>query len=263
MTENVSYLIRIQDHINKSIRIVNHITNLNTYTHDFNIIINSLNKDNIYTSASSNGQAELSRVENIVVPGYIYNSTKSVTTLVYTISLIKIDETLTNLFLSESSHAETQTNTTNDTSDIQTKETQSEQQTSNKDSQTQNDINELARQYENTKFYNDREDEAEFGDFQSYVPEFTNVDLNSCYPYCNNVIVPSYTPTHSYNPFTNIMSLRGENDDVHFTFGSQVPKAPTQVINNWKPELISELKFRLNQPNAGLLPTNSNVNYFL
>ena len=123
-------------------------------------------------------------------------------------------------------------------------------------------------------------------------PEFTNVDLNTnTYSYCNNVITPPYTsyapnvynshksnpfnsytsnPFNSYtsNPFNNVMGLRGENEDVHFTFGSQVPRNPTSSVSPvsvvspvWGPELISELKFRLTQPNAGL--TQSNSTYYL
>jgi hypothetical protein len=57
------------------------------------------------------------------------------------------------------------------------------------------------------------------------------------------------------------MSLRGDNEDVHFTFGSQVPRNPTSSSPIWKPELISELKLRLSQPNAGL--TQNNSRYFL
>jgi hypothetical protein len=263
MTSDVNYFIKVKDHVNKSERLINKVTNLNTYTQDFNTIINYLNKDNVYSVFTSNGEAECTKTETVTIPGYIYNSTKNVNTVVYTLSLVKIDSVLSELFLSESANRETQTNSVKD---IQTKETQSSQETDSKVSQTNETQTETA--------------DDEFGEFQGCTTEFVDVDLNTVpsYPYYNNVIVPSYNcdlysnsnsnsysnsySNYSYNPFTNIMNLRGENDDVHFNFGSQVPRVPTQVNPIWSPELISELKFRLTQPNSGLLPTN-NSSYFL
>lgn len=252
----MSYLIRVIDHINKSDRIIHRLTTPESSNKDFNSIINHLNKNNEYLSSLSNGVAELTKQEQVVVPGYFYNSTKTVTKLAYTLSLIKIDEELSQVFLSETTDKHTQTE---DSSNIQTKETSYE----DKSSQVSNDVDQLTKQYEDTDFF--KEDDEEFGEFQSYTPEFTNIDLNgptySCYDR-SNVIIPPYQP-YSNNPFQNLMNLRGDNEDVHFTFGSQVPRTPTQVVTNWAPELVHELKFRLAQPNAGLTPTNSSVNYFL
>lgn len=256
----MSYLIRVTDHINKSDRIIHRLTTVESANQDFNVIINHLNKNNEYLSTLSNCVAELTKKEQVVVPGYIYNSTKTVTTLVYTLSLIKIDEDLSQLFLSESTNKETQTE---DSSDLQTKETQSESSCQDKASQVSHEVDQLTKQYEDTDFF--KEDDEEFGEFQSYTPEFTNIDLNGptfpCYDR-SNVIIPPYQP-YSNNPFQNLMNLRGDNEDVHFTFGSQVPRTPTQVVTNWAPELVHELKFRLAQPNAGLTSTNSSINYFL
>lgn len=257
MTSDVNYFIKVKDHINKSERVVNKVTTLDTYISDFHTIINHLNKDNLYLTTLTSGEAILTKTDTVTVPGYIYNSTKTVTTVVYTLSLIKIEMELSELFHAEYTNRSSQTNNVEDTSNVQTKETQSKNETEDKNSQTV----ELSEIVEIT----DVTDDSEFGEFQSYTPEFTNVDLNGpTYPYCNNVIVPSYTPYNSYNPFSNtnnpfnhIMNLRGENDDVHFTFGSQVPRTPTQITPSWSPELISELKVRLSQPNAGLLPTNA------
>lgn len=262
-----SYLIKITDHINKSDRIIYRLTTLESCNKDLHTVVDTLNKDNKYLSTISNGHAELTLNEQVVVPGYFYNSTKTVTTLAYTLSLIKIDDKLSNLFL-DTRDADTQTNSNTTPSDLQTKETQSESTTKNASSQVY-DVSQLTQQYEDTKFYDD--DQEEFGEFQSYTPEFVNVDLNNNNPFCydrsndrSHVIIPDYPNTtfNSYNPFNNIMSLRGENEDVHFTFGSRVPKTPTQVVTNWAPELVSELKFRLAQPNAGLTPING-TSYFL
>jgi hypothetical protein len=271
MTTDVNYFIKVKDHINKSDRIVNKVTSLDTYVADFYAIINFLNRDHQYSVTQTNGEAELTKSETVTVPGYIYNSTKTVITPAYSLSLIKIDSTLSDIFQTEFTDKETQTIVKEDASDIQTKETQSENElnTENKDSQTV-EITETV-------------DIEEFGEFQSCSPEYVNVDLSeNSYPYCNNVIVPPYNPYNycnsynsynpsytsynsSYNPFTNIMNLRGDNEDVHFTFGkelgSKVPSNPTQTAPTWAPELISELKFRLAQPNAGLLSNNST--YFL
>jgi hypothetical protein len=277
MTANVNYFIQIKDHINKSTRIINKITNLDTYNNDFNTIVEYLNKDDLFSVSTSNGEATLSKAETQIIPGYIYNSSKIVNTLAYTLSLIKIDNQLSSVFPTNYTDRETQTNEQADTKNIQTQEDEQKQETENKSSQTteENDSPSL-EEYEN-----------EFGEFQGYMPpnymppEFTDVDLNTTttYPYCNNVITPPYTAYNPYtyntfnsytNPFNTVMSLRGENEDVHFTFGSQVPRNPTSssavspvspVSPVWGPELISELKFRLSQPNAGL--TQNNSTYFL
>lgn len=261
-----AYLIKITDHINKSERIIYRLTTLDTCNTDFNKIIDELNQDNQYLSTISNGTAELTKHDQVVVPGYFYNSTKTINTLIFTLSLIKIDDKLSNIFL-DSRDFNTQTES-DVTDDVQTKETQSETSSKHASSQV-NDVSVLAQQYENTKFYEDNQEE--FGEFQSYTPEFVNVDLNNSNPFCcnrSNIIIPEYPNTtytnsyNSYNPFNNIMGLRGDNEDVHFSFGSRVPRNPTQVVTNWAPELVHELKFRLAQPNAGLTPING-TNYFL
>lgn len=264
----MSYLIRVTDHINKSDRIIHRLTTIESANQDFNYVIDHLNKNNEYLSTLSNCVAELTKKEQVVVPGYLYNSTKTVTTLVYTLSLIKIDEDLSQLFLSESTDTTNKETQTEDSVDLQTKETQSESSYQDKSSQVSDEVDQLTKQYEDTDFF--RNDDEEFGEFQSYTPEFINVDLNGptypCYDR-SNVIIPSYQPYSNNpfqnNPFQNIMNLRGDNEDVHFTFGSKVPRTPTQVVTNWAPELVHELKFRLAQPNAGLTSTNSSINYFL
>lgn len=261
----MSYLIKVTDHINKSERIIHRLTTLDTYNTDFQTIIDYLNENNEYQSSLSNGVAELSKTEQIVVPGYIYNSTKNVITLAYTLALIKIDENLSKVFHTDYTDNHTQTE---GSIDLQTKETQSAPSNEDKASQVFEEVDRLTKQYENTDFF--REDDTEFGEFQSYTPEFSNIDLNTPSFHCydrSNVIIPSYQPYSNNpfqnNPFQNIMNMRGENEDVHFTFGSQVPRAPTQVVTNWAPELVNELKFRLAQPNSGLIPTNSSINYYL
>jgi hypothetical protein len=276
MAPIVNYFIHVKDHINKTTRIINKITNLDTCSHDFNTIVKYLNKDNIFTINTSNCEAELFKSDTQVVPGYIYNSTKTINTLVYTLSLIKIDSQLSNIFQVTCTTTETQTIEQDDTKNIQTQEDWQKQYKETNFSQT-------------TEKHSAEECDTEFGAFQSYTPsKFTNT---TTYPYFNDIIIPSpyytskpfnsYTskPFNSYTsntfnsymsntfnsyiskPFNNVMSLRGDNEDVHFTFGSQVPRNPTSSSPIWKPELISELKLRLSQPNAGL--TQNNSRYFL
>lgn len=280
MTPDVNYFIHVKDHINKSARVINKMTNLNTYSQDFNTIVKYLNKDNMFNVSMNNSEAELFKLETQVVPGYIYNSTKTVNTLVYTLSLIKIDSQLSNIFQVTYTTAETQTIEQDNTENIQT-QTQTQEQEQSKDTKA----SQTNEEYDNSS-------SNEFGEFQGYVPpEFTDVDLNP-HPYCNNVITPPY-PNYQYNsypygntynpynpftsnpynqytsyesnPFNTVMNLRGEGEDVHYTFGSQVPQNPTTPLlsssNTWSPELISELKCRLSQPNAGL--THRNNTYFL
>jgi hypothetical protein len=254
MTTNVNYFIQIKDHINKSTRIINKITHLDTHNHDFNTIVAYLNKDDLFSVSTSNGEATLSKAETQIIPGYIYNSSKIVNTLAYTLSLIKIDNQLSSVFLTNCTDRETQTH---EQADIQTQEDGQKQETDTKCSQTTGEHDSPSVE----------ECESEFGEFQSYThPDFTNVDLyTNTYPYCDNVITTPYT-SYTSNPFNNIMSLRGENEDVNFTFGSQVPRNPTSspmypASPIWGPELISELKFRLSQTNAGL--TQNNSTYFL
>jgi hypothetical protein len=264
MTTSVNYFIQIKDHINKSIRIINKITHLDTHNHDFNIVIDYLNKDDLFSVIISNGEATLSKAETQIIPGYIYNSSKIVNTLVYTLSLIKIDNQLSGVFPINCTDRETQTNEQADTKNIQTHQDGQKQE---KETYTKSS----RKTEENDSPYME-ERETEFGEFQGYMhpnymhQEFTNVDLNTTtYPYCNNVITPPYT-AYTSNPFNNFMSLRGENEDVHFTFGSQVPRNPTSypvspVSPIRGPGLINELMFRLSQPNAGLIQNNST--YFL
>jgi hypothetical protein len=251
------YFIQIKDHINKSTRVINKITDLDTYNSDFNTVIGYLNKDDLFSVIISDGEARLSKAEATIIPGYIYNSSKIVNTLAYTLSLIKIDNQLSNVFQSNCTDRETQTNEQLDTKYVQTqeggeKETKSSQTTEENNSESIEECN------------------GEFGEFQGYTQEFTNINLNEPgYSYCNYYnSYNSYseascnpyndTYSYSYNPFTTVMNLR-ENEDVNFSFGSQVPRNPTQINPIQVPELITELKFRLAQPNSGLSSKGYNL----
>ena len=112
----IDYFIQVENHIDKSTRIVNKITNLDTYSTDFNTIINQLNKDNTLDSIHKDNKVELVKTETVVIPGYIYNSTKKITTIVYSLTLIQSDNTLSELFKHDTpSQTELQDNQTTQT----------------------------------------------------------------------------------------------------------------------------------------------------
>lgn len=253
------YFIQIKDHINKSTRVINKITDLDTYNSDFNTVIGYLNKNDLFSVIISDGEAILSKAETTIIPGYIYNSSKIVNTLAYTLSLIKIDNQLSDVFQSNCIDRETQTTEQPDTKYVQTQEDEEKQTSSSQTTEANN--NESIEEYD-----------SEFGEFQGCTQEFTNINLNEAgYSYCNyynsynsyNSSCYPYNPyndtySYSYNPFTTVTNLQ-ENEDIHFSVGSQVSRNPTQINPIQVPELITELKFRLAQPNSGLSSKGYNL----
>lgn len=257
MSSDVSYIIKIVDHKNNTEKIVNKRVNLNNYSFYFGQIVDELLEPSSMSSTLSNdGTAKIFEKETIVSKGYFYNSTTEVDKIVYELSLVKIDDNLSNIF--------------NDDKFCQTnyETTEKDNNTSQEDQEAQTEHNE----YVDKSTDPDSHSEEEFGDFQG--PEiFSNIDLNApqTYPYYNpNVIVPEYTqpPCPTYTPYTpytynSFSSNTNGYPSTNPFIGSSVPSYPTQpiqpVINTWTPELINELKFRLAQPNAGL----NNTNYFL
>jgi hypothetical protein len=244
MSDQINYFIKIVDHKNNSESIVNKRVQLNNYSFYFSQIIDELIGSNttMTSTLSNDGKAKVFEKESIISKGYFYNSTSEVDKLVYELSLVKIEEDLSNIF--------------NDDKFSQTNfENVEEHKQEHQEVQTED------TEYVDKSTDPESNSEEEFGDFQG--PEvFSNIDLNvpQTYPYYYpNVIVPEYTqPTYqNYTPYT--YNYPSSNQFV----GSSVPSYPTQpvqpVINTWSPELINELKFRLAQPNAGL----NNTNYFL
>lgn len=263
MTSVVNYFIHVKDHINKSSMVVNKTTTLHTHTQDFNMIINYLNKDDVYTVIVNNSKDKLSNVELFkseikVVSGYIYNSTKTVSSLSYTLSLVEINDQLSTIFQTNYTNSETQTDNDINTQNLQTQEDK-EQETNTTSSQTSEQEND-----DDVEKY-----EIEFGEFQDYTrPAFS--DLNTSYnsynsytPYTNQYQYDSYNSYNSYNSYDSYIS-----NPLDFKFGSKVPPNPTSPILSsmsspmsspmWGPNLINELKFRLTQPNSGLSSNNTN-----
>lgn len=277
----INYFIQVTNHIDNTIKIIDKITNLDTYSADFNVIINQLNTDNTLTTVHTNDyKVELFKTEKVVVKGYIYNSSKTINTLVYTLTLVEIDNTFFKNNIDSYSQTELQ-DTPNQTDIISTM-------------MSKLDINNNADNDADTELNSD----SEFGEFQTATPKFTDLDVISpyfssshsnssnshfsnaySYPYYSNSYYPcnssnsytKYTPLDyynsydtcvdknikqsintSYNPFINVNTLRGDTE-LYINKGSQVPTNPTNLYNN---ELISELKLRLTQLNSGLKPTS-------
>lgn len=296
MNTNNNYLIQIVDHNDNSQKIINHITNLNSYVDDFNIIMNHLNKDNEYSLTLLNEKAVISKSEQIIIPGYLFNTTKNTTKIVYTLNLIEIDLTLSNLFLTLEDHknnctsflklcnennsnkinTETQTDSEQQTEELQDEydtqyyraledgyDTECDTEYDNEyDTESDSDnepfikylrSNSLEDMYNNTDFYGDDETKP-FGEFQYSSANYI-CDYDECFSHAD--IIKEYEP--SYNSLNNPLNKSSYNPFHRITTNSNNNIIPQQNRTTWNPELITELKFRLTQPNAGLSP----INYFL
>ena len=94
-----NYFIKIKYFKRNSEKIINKQTSLKKYTNDFTIIFNSLKESNpnLYSSTEEY-ICKIYQEEEIIIKGFFYNTTKITNTLVYELSLTKIDEQLTTLF---------------------------------------------------------------------------------------------------------------------------------------------------------------------
>ena len=111
----MSYLIKITDKVNNSHEIISCETSLESYNDDYTKIYDSLNsnKDLTMTIKDKNTKnAIICKYTTIKNKGYLYNTTSKLTTVLYELSLIKINTSLSSLFVSESS---TQTESTSQT----------------------------------------------------------------------------------------------------------------------------------------------------
>lgn len=122
----MSYLIKITDKVNNSHEIISCETSLESYNDDYTKIYDSLNsnKDLIMTIKDKNTKnAIICKYTTIKNKGYLYNTTSKLTIVLYELSLIKINTSLSSLFVSESS---TQTESTSQTELVTHSETQLE-----------------------------------------------------------------------------------------------------------------------------------------
>jgi hypothetical protein len=282
MNNETKYFIKIIDHIRNNEQIINCEMNITNYMDNFNIIINYLNKDSPFVSTITNDKAEIFKQEEIQVRGYFYNTKRIKTTLIYELKLVEINNYLSSLFnLKKEKESQTDfipelESVWNENEQFEEKDHQDDQddQDDHQDDQRDNDsftsleLNSECDQCEELELDEiymrikkkaehclNKEEINKNLDYYSmdfnYPPVYSSI-FNNNY---SNVIIPEY------NPFKNIMNIRGDND-MYFSLGSEVPKIPTKPIvkdlitNNWTPELIDELKYRLSQPNAGLVPTN-------
>lgn len=105
------YFIKITDH-NDNEHVISKSTTLETYIQDFKIISDSINKQNEFTLKVLPLGLELFKNETVINKGYIYNTTSSKKSLLYKLSLIKVDSDFISLF---SINTQTQTQTIDDT----------------------------------------------------------------------------------------------------------------------------------------------------
>lgn len=159
-------------------------TTLNTYHEDFTKIFNTLAtlKNNLSMSISvSDATASISQKETIEHKGYIYNTTTSTSTILYTLSLIKINKLL-NTFTTETST-----------------------QVSNKsDTDTSDDTSDDSSSLEEPKFYKQVNLPDNYN--QYYDPHNPYIPYDPCYNYCDtagNSYDDQYQCYEHFNKDTN------------------------------------------------------------
>ncbi len=91
------YFIKLEGENNSS-QIINKITTTDTYKQDFQIIYKHLNKEGEYFYEMSEYKMNIMKHENVVKKGYIYNSKQNVIKKMFVLSLIKINDELSDLF---------------------------------------------------------------------------------------------------------------------------------------------------------------------
>lgn len=146
------YVIKINDKVNKSERVIFKQVSLDTYEKYYTDIYNKLNSNNDLSFTHSSGFFTIYKCKDTKIKGYLYNTTAVINTILYELSLVKIDEHL---------------RFTNDTS-CQTMDTEDPE-----DAETEQDIDTV-------------EIEHQFGKFQEQFSKVTykyqNCFQNACYP---------------------------------------------------------------------------------
>jgi hypothetical protein len=287
---NDKFLVKIQDNKNNTTQVINKVITLDQTNETFTQIANTIkvNSNIPYTFKITNSMCQIFAEEEIIIKGYIFNTTTTVTKIVYELSLIKIDENL--YFLNEKCECE---NCECEKCECENCECENLDKSTQYilhngiDNETQTNFEEteletIYEMYEGPEVYEgphlfemasqevpDLESVSDFGEFQS-ANNFVEINLNehqnvayTNLPYTdnynrgsyfnnyNNVIVPEYNPPVYEYPTQTYPSYPTYLNQIQ---GSQVPSYCTQA-NSWSPELMNELSYRLNLPNSGL---NSN-----
>lgn len=104
-----TYLVKIVDHLNKSEQILSVFTTLETYIDTYTKICNSINKENdfIVSVCMSDATATLTTHQEVLRKGYLYNTKSKITQPAYNLSLIKVNEELSDLFHETNSDTQT------------------------------------------------------------------------------------------------------------------------------------------------------------
>lgn len=94
-----NYFIKLTDNLNNSETIINKITTNDTYSSHYKSIFDSINNDlDLIFSISSNATATISQLKEVEHKGYIYNTKTNITKIIYELSLVKINNVLSNIF---------------------------------------------------------------------------------------------------------------------------------------------------------------------
>lgn len=257
VVNNDKFLVKIQDNKNNTTQVINKVITLEQANETFTQIANTINVNSntsytSYTFKIIDSVCQIFAEEEIIIKGYIFNTTTTVTKIVYELSLIKIDENL--YFLNETCECEKCEceNLDKSTQYILHNSIDNETQTNFDNQQTE--LETIYEMYEGPvepECHHFFETGEQAGPELESVSDFgytDNYNRASYFNNYNNVIVPEYNPpVYEYQNQTYPTYLNQIQ-------GSQVPSYCTQA-NSWSPELMNELSYRLNLPNAGL---NSN-----
>lgn len=283
VVNNDKFLVKIQNIQNNTTQIINKVITHEQANETLTSIANTIkvNSKIPYTFNITNSICQIFAEEEIIIKGYIFNTSTTVTKIIYELSLIKIDE---NIYFLDQQKCECKCENcecenceceqlnkltqyilhTNVDNETQTEHTQTELDT----------IYEIYEGPEPEVYEPEPELESvsDFGEYQS--ANFVEINLNEYnntpypYPYdtynrrsyfnennYSNVIVPEYNPppVYTYTPCNNL-NFNSYNIPSQIQ-SSQVPTQATQM-NSWSPELMNELSNRLNLPNAGLNSTH-------
>lgn len=105
------YVIKINDKVNKSERVIFKQVSLDTYEKYYTDIYNKLNSNNDLSFTHSSNFFTIYKCKDTKIKGYLYNTTAVINTILYELSLVKIDEHL--LFTKDTS-CQTHTEDTED-----------------------------------------------------------------------------------------------------------------------------------------------------
>jgi hypothetical protein len=255
--DQVFYFIKIKDFINNTERIISKKITLDNYITHFSNIYNHLNINNKYTLFSNNDVCDITGTEEVIVKGYLFNTTTIVTKQFYQLTLIKIDNELSDIFTQTESQTEAET------------ETQTEAETETQtEAETQIEANYLCcckccccscNEMPQLEFINEEyDDKSEGSECSEYsekccITDYYNYDFKN-YDSWNQLY--QYQPLQSTEQYTDDQLYHQPLQSTEQYIDGQLKLYQYQpTIEQCKPyynDVIDELKIKINQPNLGL-----------